>query len=91
MLFRLATAQLCRFLFFLFMPALSPARPPRNSRRWRQAARRNRPADGLENRPFLWVLAATVAVVLGVVGVLVTQSMRSNDLAGRPASFAPRR
>ncbi|AWM33988.1 hypothetical protein [Hymenobacter nivis] len=66
------------------MPTLSAPRPPRDSRRWRQAAQRNRPADGLENRPFLWVLAITVAVVLGAVGVLVAQSMSSNDLAGRP-------
>ncbi|AMJ67678.1 hypothetical protein [Hymenobacter sp. PAMC 26628] len=69
------------------MPTLSPPRPPRDSRRWRQAAQRNRPADGLENRRFLWVLAATIAVVVGVVGVLLAQSIRSNELADRPSSF----
>ena len=77
--------RLFYFLFYLPLPPLSAPRPPRDSRRWRQAAQRNRPADGLENRPFLWVLAVTVAVVLGAVGVLLTQSMRSNDLADQPS------
>ena len=73
------------------MPTLSSSRPARDSRRWRQAAQRNRPADGLENRPFLWLLAATVALVLGVVGVLLVHSLRSEDLADRPnAGFEQR-
>ncbi|OGX91041.1 hypothetical protein [Hymenobacter coccineus] len=67
------------------MPTLSVPRPPRDSRRWRQAAQRNRPADDLENRPFLWVLVATIAVVLGAVGILLAQSIRINDLADQPA------
>ncbi|MGI4887178.1 MAG: hypothetical protein ACRYFR_19660 [Janthinobacterium lividum] len=69
------------------MPTISAPRPPRDSRRWRQAAQRNRPADGFENRRFLWFLAATVAVVLGVVGVLLAQSMHTNELANRPPAF----
>ncbi|MFD1467907.1 hypothetical protein ACFQ48_06700 [Hymenobacter caeli] len=72
------------------MPTLSPARPPRDSRRWRHAAQRNRPADGLENRRFLWVLAATVAVVLGIVGVLLVRSASGNGLADQPAPFQQR-
>ena len=72
------------------MPTLSSPRPPRDSRRWRQAAQRNRPADGLENRPFLWLLAATVAVVLGIVGVLLVHSLRNEDVADRSNSFGQR-
>lgn len=73
---------------YLPLPILSAPRPPRDSRRWRQAAQRNRPTDGLENRRFLWFLAATIAVVLAVVGVLLAQSMRDGDnLADRPSSF----
>lgn len=67
------------------MPTHSASHLPRDSRRWRRTAQRNRPADGLENRRFLWFLAATIAVVLVVVGVLLAQSLRNDDeLADRP-------
>lgn len=73
---------------YLPLPSLPASRSPRGSRRWRRAAQRNRPTDGLENRRFLWFLAATIAVVLAVVGVLLAQSMRDGDnLADRLSPF----
>ena len=64
---------------YLPLPHLPASRSPRDSRRWRRAAQRNRLADGLENRRFLWFLAATIIVVLAVVGALLAQSMRDDD------------
>ena len=78
------------FLLYLPVPTLSPSRPPRDSRRWRQAAQRHRPSDDSENRRFLWLLAATVALVLGVVGSLLVQSLNNAGLTDRPSAFEQR-
>ncbi len=72
------------------MPTSDASRAPRDSRRWRRAARRNRPADGTEHRRFLWLLAGVVVAVLGVVGALLLHAAGPRAAAPEPAAHAPR-
>ncbi len=69
------------------MPTLSASRAPRDSRRWRQTAHRSRPVEGAENRRFLWLLAATVAVVLGVVVGLLVKALPAEAAPGQASAY----
>ncbi len=74
------------------MPTHTSVSPPRDSRRWRQAAHRGYSSsthytNGSENRRYLWLLAATVAVVLGLVGILLIQALPEGAPPANPATI----
>lgn len=72
------------------MPTHPSSLPPRDSRRWRRAAHRSYSANSSENRSYLWLLVATVAVVLSVVGTLVFRSLVSDGTLSQSAAFEQR-
>ena len=72
------------------MPTHPSSLPPRDSRRWRRAAHRSYFINNTENRSYLWLLVATVAVVLSVVGALVFRSLVSDGTLGQSAAFEQR-
>lgn len=80
-----------RFCLILFPVPTHPSfLPPRDSRRWRRAAHHSYFINNTENRSYLWLLVATVAVVLSVVGALVFRSLVSDGTLGQSAAFEQR-
>ena len=80
-----------RFCLILFsMPTHPSSLPPRDSRRWRRAAHRSYSANSSENRSYLWLLVATVAVVLSVIGGLVFRSLATDGAPGQSSAFEQR-
>lgn len=77
-----------RFCLILFPVPTHP--PTRDSRRWRRAAHRSYFINNTENRSYLWLLVATVAVVLSVVGALVFRSLVSDGTLDQSAAFEQR-